>query len=312
MTTAQTLASLGSTLSTSSLGFRNRLMNADFKIGQRGSSAFAMNSSNWTYGPDRWAGVCPTGAGAGTIQCGLYGGVGSDTESNNCLIYTQTAGGTLKGAIMQRIESGHTLAGRRVTLSVMAYSTSGTPALTVTVVQNFGTGGSPSAEVTVISDVALGTMSTAHNVYTLTFDIPSVTGKTFGTTTDGYLHVAINTPASGTFNVVIVKAQLEEGSVATPFEVRPHALELLMCQRYYQAIFVKHWGYTTAGQAVGSTISYTPMRVSPSTATSGVSYGNASGLTLESVTQYSTSYYAAATTQATTSVAFTLTLTAEL
>ena len=37
-----------------------------------------------------------------------------------------------------------------------------------------------------------------------------------------------------TFDNVIIYPQLEEGSVATPFENRPYGLELSLCQRYYQ------------------------------------------------------------------------------
>lgn len=45
----------------------------------------------------------------------------------------------------------------------------------------------------------------------------------------GMLYTKVNL-AGGTFSLV----QLEEGSVATPFEQRPYGLELSLCQRYYK------------------------------------------------------------------------------
>ncbi len=47
----------------------------------------------------------------------------------------------------------------------------------------------------------------------------------------------ITSPSSGTWTITFPsnadKVQLEEGSVATPFEQRPIGLELSLCQRYY-------------------------------------------------------------------------------
>jgi len=58
---------------------------------------------------------------------------------------------------------------------------------------------------------------------------------------------------SGTYNwttqagnyVHFTGLQLEKGTVATPFEVRPYATELALCQRYY------HSSYYNAGQSIG-------------------------------------------------------------
>jgi hypothetical protein len=63
----------------------------------------------------------------------------------------------------------------------------------------------------------------------------------------------------------VTGVQLEKGSVATPFEVRPFATELALCQRYYYAAYVQ------AVLAVyGSGVSYAnfiyykvPMRTNP-------------------------------------------------
>lgn len=53
-------------------------------------------------------------------------------------------------------------------------------------------------------------------------------------------------PASGNWNIVVPQAarnvQVEEGTVATPFEIRPISFELAQCHRYYQS-----WNNATQG-----------------------------------------------------------------
>lgn len=53
----------------------------------------------------------------------------------------------------------------------------------------------------------------------------------------------ITSPASGNWKIEVPQdatyVQVEEGSVATPFEIRPIAFEIAQCQRYYE--FVAAW-----------------------------------------------------------------------
>lgn len=68
-------------------------------------------------------------------------------------------------------------------------------------------------------------------------------------------------PASGNWNIVVPQAarniQVEEGAVATPFEIRPISFELAQCQRYYQlyAIF-EFKAAPVAGQPTSTTTPY--------------------------------------------------------
>lgn len=50
----------------------------------------------------------------------------------------------------------------------------------------------------------------------------------------------------------IAQFQLEEGSIATPFEQRPYGLELSLCQRYLPSL--KHATFCIPGQAISSTV----------------------------------------------------------
>lgn len=66
----------------------------------------------------------------------------------------------------------------------------------------------------------------------------------------------------------VARPQLEPGTVATPFERRPPAVELAMCQRYYQVIRSAITGTAAAsGNVFGTTLAWNPMRDVPSVQT---------------------------------------------
>ena len=104
---------------------------------------------------------------------------------------------------------------------------------------------SPSSSVSGIGAQKLS-LTTSWQKFTVTVSVPSISGKTLGTDGNDYLGVLFWFDAgssyatraaslgqqSGTFDIANV--QLEEGSVATPFEQRPAGLELQLCQRYYE------------------------------------------------------------------------------
>jgi hypothetical protein len=72
----------------------------------------------------------------------------------------------------------------------------------------------------------------------------------------------------------VTGVQLEKGTLATPFEVRPYAVELQLCQRYYQVFGPGNTsGYNRfgAGNCTNSTAAHismptiVPMRATPTT-----------------------------------------------
>ena len=102
-----------------------------------------------------------------------------------------------------------------------------------------------SAEVSAFLAKASGTGvgSNANGCTRTSSNYDSITGKYVATFTidaanpDDFncMSIAISN-ATGTINAAtqIVACQLEPGSVPTPFEHRPYAIELALCQRYYQ------------------------------------------------------------------------------
>jgi hypothetical protein len=188
-----------------------------------------------------------------------------------------TTKSTASESIGQRIEDVRTFAGQTITLSFFAKSGSGTPNISIELNQNFGTGGSPSSQVnTYVNKTAI---STSWTRYTATITIPSISGKTVGTTANtSYLELRIWCSAGSDFNsrtnslgnqnntFDIWGVQIEAGSVATPFRRNANNIqgELAACQRYFTLIFADGNSNDTApitgfGSGFSSTIVRAPV-----------------------------------------------------
>lgn len=208
--------------------FRNKLINGAFSLWQRGTSFSASG-----HVADRWYWGLAAGAAGTLIRTAvgpgeLYGG----HNPAHALAWSRTAT-TGTDVIEQKIEDVRALSGRRVTLSFDARADA-PGSIQVDVTQFFGDGGSPSPSVYVpVQSVAV---TASLQRFKLVFDVPSALGKTLGTTGNDFTGVRFLFPASfGNFtNFILVNVQIEEGPVATPFESRPPAVELALCQRYYQ------------------------------------------------------------------------------
>jgi hypothetical protein len=127
----------------------------------------------------------------------------------------------------------------------------------------------------------------------LTYTVPSVAGKIFGTNagTD-YLEVRFGMSCGASNNAnyggigqqsavfVLWGVQLEIGSVATPLEKPDPRYDLSNCQRFCQLVDCNSLMYNGAGQGVGYTVAFnTTMRAAPTATVSGVVLTNATGFT---------------------------------
>ena len=228
--------------------FRNKIINGNFDYWQRGTS----NTSvvNAQYVADRWR----TSLSGSTANVSRQEFTLGQTNVPNEPIYfhrtvvTSSAGASNFCIFDQNIESVRTLAGQTATLSFWAKADA-SKNVAVEFSQNFGTGGSPSSAVNTIG-VSTCALTTSWQKFTVTTSLPSITGKTLGTNNNHSLGVFIWFDAGSSFNsrtntlgqqsgtFDIAQVQLEAGSVATPFEVRPPGVELALCQRYYSKSYL--------------------------------------------------------------------------
>jgi hypothetical protein len=255
---------------------RNLLHNGLFNIQQRGVGPLSGSG----YLADRWYVLLTND----TVSTSIVALTDADRaaigdEAAATAVQIVFAGSATVGSYSvfgQRQESIRRLAGKTVTLSFYGRATSGTPVLDWAWTQWFGAGGSPSAAV----GGAIGStpaLNTTWQRYSFMVTLPSVSGKTFGTTagTDwleikASLSVQGSRVQSGT--VQFWGMQLEVGSIATPLEKPDPQVDLAKCQRFYQIVqmFVVGLYSPAASNAMGCGMTLSiPMRGSATVTVAG-------------------------------------------
>jgi len=226
----------------SSLNFRNKIINGNFDIWQRGTSLGSGTGAR--YLADRWTNGSTIVAYTPSQQAFT---VGQPDVPNEPKFFHRTivaAGGDTNSnaTLHQHIESVRTFAGKTVTLSFYAKTPTAPENVAIEFYQHFGTGGSPAVSIPAGSF----NLTSSWQKFTVTVNIPTISGKNIGTSNnDDYLTVYFWFDAGSTFGARasnignqsgtfdIAEVQVEEGSVATPFEERPIGTELALCQRYF-------------------------------------------------------------------------------
>jgi hypothetical protein len=244
MTFARDLASFADS-ATQNLTFRNAIINGNFCINQRG---FTSTTSTSSFGFDRWGMYSDGGTVTYSAQSFTVGNAIAGYEPTN-FVRVVTTGQSAAGnyaQIVQSVEDVRTFAGQQVTISFWAKASSGTPKIAIELGQNFGSGGSPSSSVNTY--VSQTTLSTSWQRFTVTTTVPSISGKTLGTTANtSFLSISLWVSAGTNFNsrtnslgiqsntFDIWGVQVEYGSTATPFQTATGTIqgELAACQRYY-------------------------------------------------------------------------------
>ena len=270
------LSNYANMTTTSISGFRNEIINGDFRINQR---VFTSTTTTGTYGLDRWYLETNTGTSTYSTQSFALGNVISGYEPTN-FARVVTSGQSATGSfslLTQQIEDVRNLAGQTATVSFWAKAASGTPKVAVTLDQLFGSGGSPSSTVNNLMGTV--TLSTSWTRYILTATVASISGKTIGTTANtSALRLRLWVSGGSDLNPSAQSigaqnntfdfwgVQVEPGTIATPFEQRPIGTELALCQRYFQ-IYIDP---PLRGAASGSTsanrvgmVLPVPLRVTP-------------------------------------------------
>ena len=225
---------------------KNAIINGDFYVNQRG---FTTTTTSGTYGLDRFKYFYTGGTSTYSVQQFTPGAApvaGYEAVQYARLVTTgQSAAGDYT-FLTQVSENPRLFAGQTVTMSFWAKAASGTPKVAFEFTQYFGTGGSPSATVNTYGGQV--TLSTSWARYSLTFNVPSVSGKTFGTTANtAFTQLVWWVSAGSTFDsrtgTIGIQSntfdvwgiQLEAGNLATPFTTATGTIqgELAACQRYY-------------------------------------------------------------------------------
>ncbi len=228
-------------------GFRNHVINGDFRINQR---SFASTTTNATFGHDRWWMACGGGTVTYSSQPTTVGSdpiVGHGSTSFARLVTASQSAAADHAALRQSIENMLTLEGQQVAVSFWARAGSGAPKVAVEFTRMLASGGA------VLDNVHIGTvvLDTTWRRYTVTGRLPSAAGSTPGATS--CLRLSLFVSAGSNFDARLQTlghqnntfdfwgVQVERGSRATTFEQRPLALELAMCERYYE-----RFGWTAA------------------------------------------------------------------
>lgn len=198
------------------VGFKNYIINGGFNVNQY--PAFSNSSDGYKF--DRW------GISAGTtfntmsqIQ------LNSEASSNKALSFTKTSNPT--SLIWTRIEFPRILAGKTVTLSFRAYSNTGYDMPS----QVYFTKYNPTNGFTNATTKQNFTWNNSWSKRTMTFTLPTL--DTNFNNDNSYFQ--LNFSITGTKTCAyLTDVQLEEGSVATPFENLSYALQYEQCRRYYR------------------------------------------------------------------------------
>jgi hypothetical protein len=258
-------AVFGGSISAGNLGmFRNRIINGDMRINQRGATSLTIPNQVYTYMIDRFHVFTQS---AGSVLCTKVALTTSDTpyqkgfrSSFKCAASSTTSIiSSTTVYIKQLIESANiqdlnwgTSYGSSVTVSFWSRCV-GAPSLPVTIT-------TVNMDYFYNANIVV-TSSGAWQYNTLTIPAPP-SGSTWETadlsacgmqvmigsysasglsSTLGWINgYSVGTTASSTWFTTIgnyvefTGVQLEKGTIATPFEFRPFAVELQLCQRYYE------------------------------------------------------------------------------
>ena len=247
------LEAISSAYGAGALSNRNLIINGAMQVAQRGTSVTGSTAGGAYLAIDRWA----THASGATYNISqetvtVGGETGLPTEFTKYLRFNATTGANNCGT-WQTIEDVQRVQG---TYTISFYAKGTNPsggALSLTTRQAFGSGGSADVDPTVNNF----TLTSSWQRFTFTVSIPSVSGKTIGTSS--YFRIFIHQPdadnTSNAWTIDLTGVQLEVGDTATPFEHRSYGQELALCQRYYYRIDAPIGGNANDG-AFGTSAQY--------------------------------------------------------
>jgi len=223
-------------------GFKNRIINGDFKIAQRGTSFTSGSNSDDTYNLDRWyvlsdgndivditqTTTVPTGAqnsiGLDVETINKKFGIAQIIEASNCY---DAIGGNVTLSFQAKVSSLTKL--DNVKCAIVAWS--GTAdTVTSDIISAWGVEGTnPTliANATYENTPANLSVTTSFASYSVTANVDTASTKNIIL----FIWSDVTDTTLGDF-LYITNVQLEKGSTATSFDYRPYGTEYALCQRY--------------------------------------------------------------------------------
>lgn len=237
-------------------GFRNKIINGDFDIWQRGTS----QTGNAYGSDDRWLNDAVGTTHVHSRQDFTIGQTDVPTSAKHFsrTVVTSVAGAGNYAIKYQKIEGVRSLAGKTATITFWAKADAAKNIAT-SHTHFFGSGGSPSATINSFLPQT-HSLTTSWQKFSYTVDVPSISGKTLGTNGDDYLQLLFWFDAgstyssytnslgqqSGTFDIAHVSVVEGDATLEDdPFEPRHYQQELALCQRYYE--IVHSWSHFYSG-----------------------------------------------------------------
>ena len=232
------------------VGFKNRIINGEFKISQRSTQFQPFDSDIYTV--DRWLVSGDESGGTGHVvvqnevtwqgnsaQIGDLGGASEQNATRTLRIIGQNGGESSIGGpnLEQRCEALEDLAGEEVTFSI--YIKADTPAdATLEIVQDFGDGSSDMDVVVATKTISVNSLGSGQGYtrYSVSGVCPSVLGKDRGSNPHlkvRYRHSpGVFNQAAGSLRFAL--GQLERGLSPSAFDYRSETTELDLARRYYE------------------------------------------------------------------------------
>jgi hypothetical protein len=326
----------GSLSAPNTFGFKNRLINGDFTINQRGLASYTINNAG-AYTVDRWFGSDLTD-GVFTVQPTTGPTTAGFPSALRVTVTTADAsiGSTQQAYVAQAIEGVHiadfawgTASAVPVTLSfwvrASATGTYGGSLTNASINMSYAFTYSISAANTweqksiTIAGPTSGTWNT-NNAGGITLRFSLAAGSSFSGAAGSWV-ASDRVSATGARNVLgtlnatwdIAGVQLEKGTAATSFDFRPLTTEINLCFRYYQLKNITIGGYAAAGSAIYNAVIYPiPVRASPTVAWGAVVYANTTTFGIGAIQPDSFTAFASLTVSASGTAAVVYTIDAEL
>lgn len=181
--------------------------------------------------------------GAATVsrQAFTFGQTSVPENPEYFLRWAQTTAGDTNPVLLNKVEDVRTFADEFVTVHGFYRSN---VAVDLRIRQDFGSGGSPSADVTVGTQTLPNTVDANGTAqwkpFSVTMKMPSVNGKTLGSTANtSYVGVEFRGPTGTTFQYDIGNVRMTRGTSRDTSKRRPKQVEKQLLDRFYWAASVQ-------------------------------------------------------------------------